>query len=503
MRRLALFGLALLVWSGVLLLFSPPAWAIPSFARRYGISCSACHRAWPVLNDEGLSFKMSGYRRLNGRELTPTTKDIELGAGAFAIPAIPPLAIVGTFGFDSQELQRRSSDGTKATRTGSSFNVNELELLVGVPLGQNLSFFLDYELFGTEFEKPAGPAEANETGSRRNITFESEGPGAPAMAKVIWNNLFGSLVPLDNVNLVAGVEELPLGISPDHRRLSVAPYLIYHRRALELLNNRGPLDDLLIKAQNDRLLRLDRAQVGVELRGFFMPGAAGPTDVGKPETLVIQYNLGITNGSNNQSDPNTGKDFSGRLAMRWWGQTLGLFGYWSPDIYSDDMRRPVPDGVAIDPANPDEGVLAGLGRHNAFSSVGPDLLLSLEPWDIPVWLETQVLFNRESNPTGFNKEFRWWGGFTQINWKIVDSLVAYGRYDWIRGNRFDDIGVGGVTPVVKPQEWGIVAGLQWYVLENLKLLGEYSRREFRNNLSTPATQKLNENFFSVRASLGF
>ena len=120
-----------------------------------------------------------------------------------------------------------------------------------------------------------------------------------------------------------------------------------------------------------------------------------------------------------------------------------------------------------------------------------------------MWLEAQVLFNRESNPTGFDKRFSWWGGFGQLNWKILRSLVAYGRYDWIEGDHFDDTDVGGVTGSVKPREWAAVAGLQWYVLENLKLVGEYSRREFENTASTPAHQRVQEDFFTLRAHLGF
>ncbi len=497
MRRLALFGLALVVWSGILLLFSPPAWAIPAFARRYGVSCSACHSAWPQLNQAGVSFMLSGYRRLNGRELTPTTKDVELAAGALSIPAIPPLAIMGIFGFDFQEVGRKASDGTTATRRGSSFDFNELELLAGTPLGKHLSFFLDYELFETEIESRTGPGEANETGSRRDLTFEGEGPGAPGLAFLIWNSLFPqSIAPLDSLNILAGINQLPLAFSPEPRRLSASPYLIYERRALDLLAG-IPVEDLVAGDQRDRLSRLSKSQIGVELNGLFLPlGGA------MPEAFIVEYHLGVANGSNNQSDPNTEKDLFGRLAFRWAGQVLGVFGYWSPDIYSDDLRRAAPDGAAFN-SDTGEGVLAGLGRKNEASAVGPDLTLSLEPFDIPVWLETQVLFNHESNPTGFRKSLSWWGGFTQLNWKLLKPLIAYGRYDWLRADRFDDTGVGGVTGPVKPREWQAVGGLQWYVLENFKLMAEYSRHDFRNPVSSPSKERLTEHFFTLRAALGF
>ena len=37
------------------------AWAIPQFARRYNLKCSACHTIVPVLNEQGYLFKRLGY----------------------------------------------------------------------------------------------------------------------------------------------------------------------------------------------------------------------------------------------------------------------------------------------------------------------------------------------------------------------------------------------------------------------------------------------------------
>ena len=54
----------LAMWSLVsFLLFLAPgkAWAIPQFARRYNLKCSACHTIVPVLNEQGYMFKRLGY----------------------------------------------------------------------------------------------------------------------------------------------------------------------------------------------------------------------------------------------------------------------------------------------------------------------------------------------------------------------------------------------------------------------------------------------------------
>jgi hypothetical protein len=47
---------------------SPNVRAIPAFARKYGLPCSACHTAWPELNYFGLAFRDRGYQLGNDRD---------------------------------------------------------------------------------------------------------------------------------------------------------------------------------------------------------------------------------------------------------------------------------------------------------------------------------------------------------------------------------------------------------------------------------------------------
>jgi len=42
--------------------------AIPAFARKYGLPCSACHTAWPELNAFGQAFRDRGYQLGNDRD---------------------------------------------------------------------------------------------------------------------------------------------------------------------------------------------------------------------------------------------------------------------------------------------------------------------------------------------------------------------------------------------------------------------------------------------------
>lgn len=63
-RSMAL-GVAIAVLAGALLV-PTAAWAVPAFARAYGVRCSACHTAWPMLNATGRKFKENGYTFVRG-----------------------------------------------------------------------------------------------------------------------------------------------------------------------------------------------------------------------------------------------------------------------------------------------------------------------------------------------------------------------------------------------------------------------------------------------------
>jgi len=58
----------LLLSAVCVLAFSSSAHALPAFARKYGLRCSACHEAWPMLNYFGQKFKDNGYQLMNDRD---------------------------------------------------------------------------------------------------------------------------------------------------------------------------------------------------------------------------------------------------------------------------------------------------------------------------------------------------------------------------------------------------------------------------------------------------
>ena len=58
----------LLLSATFVLALSSTANALPAFARKYGLRCSACHEAWPMLNYFGQKFKDNGYQLMNDRD---------------------------------------------------------------------------------------------------------------------------------------------------------------------------------------------------------------------------------------------------------------------------------------------------------------------------------------------------------------------------------------------------------------------------------------------------
>src|SRR5262245_51537037 len=57
-----LMGLAILAG------YSQYAAAIPAFARKYNLPCSACHEAWPKLNNFGQVFRDNGFQLMTDRD---------------------------------------------------------------------------------------------------------------------------------------------------------------------------------------------------------------------------------------------------------------------------------------------------------------------------------------------------------------------------------------------------------------------------------------------------
>ena len=484
------------------ILFIEEGQAVTSYSRRYNISCSVCHSTWGALKGAGVSFKMSGYRAIYGKDLTPVEEDIDLAGGSLAIPKTSPLSILAGVGADFRRERREASEGSSNSRTGSTLAVADASVFISSPIGKHLSAFVEFPMYFNEAWEftPTGPAEANDITPGSDIKFKHE-KEIFEVAKFWWNNLIPG-TPRDSVNMLFGISHPPLAASSGKTRLPVNQYLIYERRALDLISPRivtpDHPDSILSEEQSGYLFRLSKPQVFFEVNGILAPGK-NITDISKQETFWIEYHLGIANGSNDHNDNNNAKDIYGRFVARYYNQSFGIFVYRSSDTYDDTLRKDISIGNG--------GILSGQWTSNSMLRVGPDVTLSLAALGAPISIKNQYMYNRESDPTGFGKEFKWQGGYHQLSWRISSKTVLYDRYDWVRGNHFDDttstiLGVEGITKA-EPREWDIVSGIQYLVSQNLKLIGEYRHHEFEDRASEPSKARLYDDGFTARAMIAF
>jgi hypothetical protein len=113
--------------------------AIPAFARKYGLPCSACHTAWPMLNNFGQVFRDNGYQLGNDRD-SPITRD------ASYFPAT--IRITPQWHRESSDHQAVDATPGDATTTGAGkittagFDLSGMDMWFGGTLYKNISFIV-------------------------------------------------------------------------------------------------------------------------------------------------------------------------------------------------------------------------------------------------------------------------------------------------------------------------------------------------------------------------
>jgi hypothetical protein len=153
--RLPACGVPLAVVPLLLILFvlswTPPAAAIPAFARKYQTSCSTCHYAYPRLNGFGRAFFNNGLRYPGGDAAVIKDTPVELGAegNKRAFPkAIWPGDVSGLPVFSVRAIGRFTyAPDAGAGEAKSTFEIpHEVEVLYGGTIGDAFSYFGEVEL---------------------------------------------------------------------------------------------------------------------------------------------------------------------------------------------------------------------------------------------------------------------------------------------------------------------------------------------------------------------
>jgi hypothetical protein len=116
---------------------SQSANALPAFARKYGLRCSACHESWPMLNYFGQKFKDNGYQLMNERD-APIWQNPGYWPVTFRI-----LPIWHRVSKGKQAVDSGTEGGQVEQRiTSSGFDLSGLDFHTGGTLEKNISFYV-------------------------------------------------------------------------------------------------------------------------------------------------------------------------------------------------------------------------------------------------------------------------------------------------------------------------------------------------------------------------
>ena len=396
-------GMAL-VALGIFMATAQPSHAIPAFARKYGLPCSACHEAWPKLNNFGITFRDNGYQLGNGKD-APIYQDP--GYWPIAFRMTPQWHRESTSPQPIDAIPGNGGSGTVGGGiTKSGMDLSAIDMLVAGTLYKNVSFFTQPFLF--------------------------DGGVAVSQMYIRFDNLLGSRW----LNVKMGKFELDLPIS-EERTLTLdntgGGYRNYHFRPAGDSNFFGGIGD---------------PQLGVELQGH-------------SENSYTRYSLALANSSDGRtglsvnSTYNLFGNFTQGFELPKLGlQRVGVYGYLgqSPTYFQTIGGSPV----------------AGTGTGNrSFYRAGAYGLWYLGKVDLSTFFEHGQDNVYLGNSTPANQPAllpvgavgpSWNGGFAEAHYTYNPQLILISRYEILRMSRQANPGI--------PKELGNLdawtVGYRWY-----------------------------------------
>ncbi len=272
-RLLNLWLLLSMLLSSVLIFLLPAdAEAIPVFARKYKLSCAACHAAFPRLNEFGKQFVKSNYRFPNWKDTTVKTGDEML-----ALPESVPLAIRAQAYMQQREAKSISLQTGETSQAATDIQAPYLiKLLSSAPLSENISYYF-YGIFA-------------EKGGNGSVIIED--------AWFSYDDLFDT-----GADMMFGQFQVSDLMFPRETRMTFQDFMVY--RMAGLTYDRG------------LVFKYELGPLGL--------------DIGVVNGNGIEDNLSINSPGykrpDHMFDNNTGKALFTRLGMTQGGVDIGLFYY--------------------------------------------------------------------------------------------------------------------------------------------------------------------------------
>jgi len=246
--------------------------AIPAFARKYNMSCIACHAAFPRLNEFGKQFVSDNYRLPNWKDST-----VQTGDDMLALPESVPLALRTQAFAQAREANAVDiSNGDTVTADTDFQSPYLIKLLSSAPLSDHISYYF-YAIF----------AEKGDNGA---VIVED--------AWFSHDDIFGT-----DISLMLGQFQVSDLMFPRETRLTFQDFMVYRMAGLTYD------------------------------RGTIFSYTAGPVDLSLG--LVNGNGISENNSINSPGykrpdhlfDNNSGKAVFGRIGGDIAGVSLGLFGY--------------------------------------------------------------------------------------------------------------------------------------------------------------------------------
>lgn len=197
--------------------FVDDAHAIPAFARKYGLRCSACHEAWPMLNYFGQKFKDNGYQMMNDRD-----------APIWQNNGYWPVTMRITPSWHRESSDKVAFDTPTGPLTGQQritahgFDVGGLDILSAGTLDKNISFLFvlssdetaafHFESVNARFDNLFGSPWLNlKMGKFELDNFVSEKRGLTLTASGGGFQLY-HFVPVGDNNIFGGIGDNQFGL---------------------------------------------------------------------------------------------------------------------------------------------------------------------------------------------------------------------------------------------------------------------------------------------------
>jgi hypothetical protein len=393
--------------------------AFPAFARKYGLPCSACHEAWPMLNVFGQTFKDNGYQLMNDRD-SPIWQN----------PSYWPVTFRITPNWHRESVNRVAVDTSTGPGTGTGevritshgFDLSGLDILSGGTLYNNISFLLVPSVDSVE----------------ESIGIESAWGRFDNLAKSPWLNVKMGKFEFDN-------------IISEKRGLTLSgaggPYQLYH---------------FIPFGDNNVFAQIGDNQLGVEWMGHSV------NDRSRASVAVVSSNDG-TPGLQSGNAYSTFVTGSQAFNAGYQGgvDRVGAFVYAgkAPTFFRTSGGDPVPGSGIGNKGFHREGVFALL-----YAKKLDFQLYYQHGWDSP-YFGTATAANAPL-PAGA-KAPTWNGAFVETHWVQNIQLIFFQRSEWIRmsqqaiaGTRSD---LGNID--------NYVFGVRWYPImfsrAGVALHGEY------------------------------